>query len=218
VTIQGARQLGGCAFNVPHDRLQASTYLLAGAITGGDVTATGIMPDTQMAVVNKLREAGAAVDEGPDWVRVAAPSRLKGIRVKTMPYPGFPTDIQQPMASLLCLAEGVSIVEETIYESRIGHVQELVRMGAKIRLEGRSTIISGVESFRGATVEASDLRAGAALCLAGLAASGSTLVRNVHFIDRGYESFEPLLRSLGARIERLPELELDAKSAKEAAS
>lgn len=203
ITIQGMRSIDGGEFVVPHDRLQASTYLIAGAITGGDVTANGIMPDTQTALVNKLREAGAEVDEGPDWVRVAAPNRLKAIKVKTMPYPGFPTDIQQPMSALLTLAEGTSVVEETIYESRTGHVSELNRMGAKIRQEGRSSVVTGVDRLRGAHVEASDLRAGAALVVAGVAAQGETLVRNVHFIDRGYEDFEARLRSLGARIERI---------------
>jgi UDP-N-acetylglucosamine 1-carboxyvinyltransferase len=194
--------LDGGEFNVPHDRLQASTYLLAGAITGGDVKVTGILPDTQTALVNKLREGGAEVDEGSDWVRVAASHKLEAMHVKTMPYPGFPTDVQQPMSAALCLANGTSTVEETIYESRTGHIPELNRMGAKIRQEGRSSIITGVDKLRGAVVEASDLRAGAALVLAGLAAQGKTTVRNVHFIDRGYEGFETRLQSLGAKIER----------------
>lgn len=202
ITIQGVAKLNGGEFNVPSDRLQASTYLLAGAITGGDVKTVGIMPETQTALVNKLRESGAVVEEGPDWVRVAAPRRLEAIHVKTMPYPGFPTDVQQPMAATLCLADGTSTVEETIYESRTGHIPELNRMGAKIRQEGRASIITGVERLRGAAVEASDLRAGAALVLAGLAAQGKTTVRNVHFIDRGYEGFESRLQSLGAKIER----------------
>lgn len=202
ITIQGVTSLHGGDFFVPHDRLQASTYLLAGAMTGGDVKVTGVMPETQMALVNKLREAGAEVDEGSDFVRVAAPTRLEAIHVKTMPYPGFPTDVQQPMSAALCLANGTSTVEETIYESRTGHIPELNRMGAKIRQEGRSSIITGVERLRGAVVEASDLRAGAALVLAGLAAQGKTTVRNVHFIDRGYEGFESRLQSLGAKIER----------------
>ena len=194
--------------------MQAGTYLLAGAITGGDVTVRGVMPEHQTALVNKLREAGAVASEGPDWVRVGAPRRLRGIRVKTMPYPGFPTDMQQPMAALLSLAEGTSVVEETIYESRIGHVQELNRMGARMRTEGRSVVIAGVDRLRGANVEASDLRAGAALCLAGLAAEGDSTVRNIHFIDRGYENFEATLRSIGAVIERVtvPEMETSESS------
>jgi UDP-N-acetylglucosamine 1-carboxyvinyltransferase len=162
------------------------------------------MPDNQTALVNKLREAGVEVTEGPDWVRVVGAKRPQGIRVKTMPYPGFPTDMQQPMAALLCLAEGNSVVEETIYESRTGHVAELQRMGAKIRVEGgRLTFITGVDRLEGANVEASDLRAGAALVLAGLAAEGETAIRNVHFIDRGYENLEQTLSGLGAIIERV---------------
>ncbi len=203
VTILGVGSLEPCEFRVPSDRLQAGTYILAGAITSGDVTVRGIMPDNQTALVNKLREAGADITEGPDWIRVTCPNRLKGIRVKTMPYPGFPTDMQQPMAALLTIAEGNSVVEETIYESRTGHVPELQRMGAKIRVEGgRLTLIAGVDGLKGAPVEASDLRAGAALVLAGLVAQGETTIRNVHFIDRGYENLEANLRDLGASIER----------------
>lgn len=217
ITIQGVRALKPTSFRIAADRLQAGTYLLAGAITGGDVTVRGILPDNQIALMNKLREAGAHVTEGADWIRVSAKGRLKAIKIKTMPYPGFPTDMQQPMASLLTLAEGTSIVEETIYESRIGHVQELNRMGAQITQEGRTSIISGVESLRGAIVEASDLRAGAALVLAGLAAEGETIVRNVHFIDRGYENLEETLISLGADIHREKKSEYADNSARRAA-
>lgn len=205
ITITGVDHLEPIEFRVPADRMQAGTYLLAGAITGGDVTVRGILPEEQTAVVNKLREAGAEVEEGPDWVRVKVDGRLKGINVKTMPHPGFPTDMQQPMAAVLTLANGTSVVDETIYESRIGHIQELNRMGANIRSEGRSALITGVDRLRGAVVEASDLRAGAALVLAGLAARGKTSVKNIHFIDRGYESFEKTLADLGAQIERVPE-------------
>lgn len=216
ISIIGVDHLEPCEFRVPSDRLQAGTFLLAGAATRGDVTVRGIMPDNQTALANKLREAGVEVTEGPDWIRVEARKRLKGIRVKTMPYPGFPTDIQQPMAALLCLAEGSSVVEETIYESRTGHVPELQRMGARVRVEGgRLTLINGVEKLKGAHVEASDLRAGAALVVAGLAAQGETVIRNVHFIDRGYENLEASLRSLGASIERVDVGESDLTTARE---
>lgn len=209
VTIIGVEKLQACEFRVPEDRLQAGTFLLGGAITRGDVTVRGIMPEHQNALISKLQEAGADATEGPDWIRVASNRRLKGIKIKTMPYPGFPTDIQQPMAAVLGLSNGVSVVEETIYESRIGHVSELNRMGAQMQLEGRFTIIEGVKSYQGAQVEASDLRAGAALVLAGLAAEGETVVRNVHFIERGYERFEEILTTLGAciRAEGTPESE-----------
>lgn len=209
ITIQGVESLRPCEFRIPSDRLQAGTYLLAGAMTKGDITVRGVLPEHQSPLINKLREMHAEAEEGPDWVRVAADRRLKAIKVKTMPYPGFPTDMQQPMAALLTVAEGHSVVEETIYESRIGHVQELNRMGAKLTVQGRAVLINGVSRLRGAVVEASDLRAGAALCLAGLAAEGESIVKNVHFIDRGYEDIERLLTSLGASIERvsLPDLE-----------
>ena len=204
ITIHGRKSLEGCEFRVPADRLQAGTYLLAGAITRGDVTVRGILPETQSAVISKLKDAGAEVTEGPDWIRVAVNKRLKAIKIKTMPYPGFPTDMQQPMAALLTLASGTSVVEETIYESRIGHIPELNRMGAKITVVGdRSAIIEGVSGLNGAVVVASDLRAGAALVLAGLAAEGETVVKNVHFIDRGYERLEEILTALGASIERV---------------
>lgn len=207
ISIMGVDRLHGCEFRVPSDRLQAGTYLLAGAITGGDVTVTDINPETQTALVNKLREAGAEADERLNSVRVAAPNRLTGIKIRTMPYPGFPTDMQQPMAATLALASSTSVVEETIYESRTGHISELNRMGAKISLEGRSALITGVQRLKSATVVASDLRAGAALVLAGLAAEGETMVRNIHFVDRGYEDLEAKLTSLGAKIERIPSAE-----------
>lgn len=212
ITISGVDSLEPCAFNIPHDRLQAGTYLLAGAITGGDVTVRGVFPDYQAAVLNKMREAGAEIEEGPDWIRMAAPNRLKGIKIKTMPYPGFPTDMQQIIAAVLCIAEGTSVVEETIYESRTGHVPELNRMGAKIRMEGggKTAFIQGVDRLHGAVVEASDLRAGAGLVLAGLAAEGETIVKNVHFIDRGYENIEQLFTSLGARIERVVAADMES--------
>jgi UDP-N-acetylglucosamine 1-carboxyvinyltransferase len=216
ISIIGVERLEPCEFRVPSDRLQAGTFMLAAAATRGDVTVRGIMPDNQTALVNKLREAGVEVSEGPDWIRVEATRRLKGIRVKTMPYPGFPTDIQQPMAAVLCLAEGTSVVEETIYESRTGHVPELQRMGARIRVEGgRLTFINGVDRLRGANVEASDLRAGAALVVAGLAAEGETVIRNVHFIDRGYENLEASLQNLGASIERVEIGESDLSASRE---
>ncbi len=205
ITVTGVEELGDCTFNVPADRVQAGTYLLAAAMTKGDVTVRGILPEHQTATVNKLREAGAEVSEGPDWVRVACDKRLKGFKVKTMPYPGFPTDMQQPMAAVLTIARGNSVVEETIYESRIGHVPELNRMGAKIRVEGRSTLIEGVATLTGAVVHASDLRAGAALCLAALSAEGETFIKNVHYIDRGYDHLEARITALGGEIERLDE-------------
>lgn len=203
ITIVGVSSLKPCEFHIPADRVQASTYLLAGAITNGDVTVRGILPEYLTSLSNKLREAEAEVSEGVDWVRVAALQRLKAIKIKTMPYPGFATDVQQPAAALLATAVGTSILEETIYEGRIGHISELNKMGAQISLEGRSSIIEGVPKLNGAVVYATDLRAGAALCLAGLAASGETIVKNLYFVDRGYETFEKHLTTLGANIQRV---------------
>ena len=205
VTIIGRPELGGTGFRVPADRIQAGTYLLAGVMTGGCVKVSGVNPSHQVAVVNKLREAGVQVrDHDHEAIDAQAIGPVKGIRVKTMPYPGFPTDMQQPMSALLALASGPSLIEETVYESRTGHVSELNRMGARMRVDGKSTLIEGVPKLTGATVEATDLRAGAALVLAGLAAEGTTYVRNIHFIDRGYEDLEATIRSLGGDIERVP--------------
>jgi UDP-N-acetylglucosamine 1-carboxyvinyltransferase len=203
ITVQGVKQLLPTRYRIEADRMQAGTYLVAGAMTGGDVTVKGVQPEHQTAVISKLRDAGAEVNEGHDWVRVSASERLSAVKVRTMPHPGFPTDMQQPFAALMTLADGVSVIEETIYESRIGHVQELNRMGANIRLEGGScAIITGVDSLSGAIVEASDLRAGAALVIAGLAAKGETLVKNIHWIDRGYQNLEQTLTNLGGLIKR----------------
>ena len=205
ITVEGVEQLGGSEYKIPADRIQAGTFLIAGAMTGGTVTVKEINADDQTAVVNKLREAGADVETTESSVTVHAPNRLQGVNIKTMPHPGFPTDVQQPMAAALCVANGASVVEETIYESRTGHLPELSRMGANIRQEGRSAFIVGVDKLRGAKVQASDLRAGAALCLAGLVAEGETLVQNIHWIDRGYDSIERKLTELGADASRVQE-------------
>lgn len=203
ITIQGVKAMDPVEFRVPADRMQAGTYMLFGAMPGSDVTVRNILPTDQTAVVNKLRECGADVTEGYDWVRVRNSGRLHGVKVKTMPFPGFATDMQQPICALLTTAEGTSTVEETIYEARIGHIAELNRMGADIRLEGKSSLIRGVEKLNGANVEASDLRAGAALVLAALMADGESTIRNVHLIDRGYEALEDTIQSLGGSIERV---------------
>lgn len=210
ITISGVASLDGGEYRIPADRLQAGTYLLAAAVTRGDVTVRGALPEHQAPVMSKLKEAGAFVEQGPDWIRVRGDRYLKAVSVKTMPYPGFPTDIQQPMAAVLSTAHGVSTVEETIYESRIGHIDELNRMGAKIRLEGRTSVITGVDHLHGCVVEASDLRAGAALVIAGLCAKGETVVKNIQYIDRGYENLESNLCKLGASIARVPASEWEA--------
>ncbi len=204
ITIDGVKSLKPTDFRVPADRIQAGTYMVAAAITQGDVTVKGILPEDQSAATAKLREAGCEIFEGSDFIRVISNKRAKHVKIKTMPYPGFPTDLQQPMCALASIASGTSYVEETIYESRIGHIPELNRMGAKIQLEGRLTIIDGVTSLSGCHVEASDLRAGACLVLAALAAKGETTIHNLKYIDRGYVRLEETLKSLGAVAERVP--------------
>ena len=204
ITISGVSALNECEYTVPADRIQAGTYLIAGAITRGDVTVRGILPVDQTALCNKLEESGSTVTEGPDWIRVTTTERPTALKIKTMPYPGFPTDLQQPMCALGSIARGTSLIEETIYESRIGHIRELNRMGAQIRLEGRTAIIDGSEGLSGCSVAATDLRAGASLILAGLAADGTTTIQNLKYVDRGYERLEEILNELGGSVERVP--------------
>jgi UDP-N-acetylglucosamine 1-carboxyvinyltransferase len=184
------------------DRIEAGTYLAAGAMTGGDVTVTHCRSVDLEAVLMKLKEAGAEVHAEKERVRVTAPRRLKGTDVRTLPYPGFPTDMQAQMVALMCVAEGASVVTETVFESRFMHVEELRRMGADIRVEGNRLLVIGRPSLTGAPVMASDLRASAGLIIAGLAADGVTEVQRVYHLDRGYERIEEKLRGLGAQIER----------------
>jgi UDP-N-acetylglucosamine 1-carboxyvinyltransferase len=178
--------------------------MIAAAITGGDIIIENVVPDHLKPVTAKLKEAGARVIEESNSIHVTAGYGLKGIAIKTHPYPGFPTDMQAQMTSLLCMAEGTSMVIETIFENRFMHVSELKRMGANIKIEGRSAVIEGGRRLMGAKVKATDLRAGAALTLAGLAADGTTEILDIEHIDRGYFKFEEKLKLLGARIQRIP--------------
>ncbi|MFO0706262.1 MAG: UDP-N-acetylglucosamine 1-carboxyvinyltransferase [Nitrospira sp.] len=202
ITIEGVRELQGGNHEVIPDRIEAGTHLVAGAITQGDVTITHCRPAHLEAVLMKLREAGADVQVEQDRVRIQATKQLKGIDVKTLPFPGFPTDMQAQMVALMALADGTSIVTETVFESRFMHVEELRRMGADIRVEGNRLIVSGRPTLTGAPVMASDLRASAGLILAGLAAQGTTEVQRVYHLDRGYERIEEKLQAVGASIER----------------
>jgi UDP-N-acetylglucosamine 1-carboxyvinyltransferase len=202
LTIEGVRELQGGEHEVIPDRIEAGTFLAAGAMTGGDVTITHCRPAHLEAILMKLREAGAEVSAEKERVRITATERLKGTDIRTLPYPGFPTDMQAQMAALMCLAEGTSIVTETVFESRFMHVEELRRMGADIRVEGNRLVVTGRQSLTGAPVMASDLRASAGLIIAGLAADGVTEVQRVYHLDRGYERIEEKLRLLGAKIER----------------
>ena len=202
ITIEGVKELRGGDHEVIPDRIEAGTYLAAAAITGGDVTITHCRPAHLEAVLMKLREAGVGVQVEKNQVRVTAAERLKGTDLRTLPYPGFPTDMQAQMAALMCLAEGTSVITETVFESRFMHVEELWRMGADIRIESNRLIVTGRHNLTGAPVMASDLRASAGLIIAGLAAQGTTEVQRVYHLDRGYERIEDKLRGLGAKIER----------------
>ncbi|GAW92141.1 UDP-N-acetylglucosamine 1-carboxyvinyltransferase [Calderihabitans maritimus] len=203
IRIEGVRKLRGTEHNLIPDRIETGTYMVAAAITNGDVVLKNVIPNHIEPVSAKLREAGVSVVEYKDGIRVKGRGRIKALDIKTLPYPGFPTDMQPQMVALMSIAEGTSIITETIFESRFKHVDELTRMGANIKVEGRVAIVKGVNRLSGAVVEASDLRAGAALVLAGLAAEDATVVENVHHLDRGYEDMEKKLNSLGARVIRV---------------
>jgi UDP-N-acetylglucosamine 1-carboxyvinyltransferase len=202
MTIEGVRELQGGEHEVIPDRIEAGTYLAAAAMTRGEVTITHCRPGHMEAVLTKLREAGAEVRAEKDLVRLTVPGTLKGTDARTLPFPGFPTDMQAQMVALMTLADGTSVVTETVFESRFMHVEELRRMGADIRVEGNRLVVTGRRQLTGAPVMASDLRASAGLVVAGLAAQGVTEVQRVYHLDRGYERIEEKLRALGADIER----------------
>ncbi len=204
IVIEGVRKLSGCEHRVIPDRIAAATYLAAAAATGSTLTVSSIVPEHLQPVFPALEESGCALRIGADSVRIAAPERLSRIKnVRTMPYPGFPTDAQAPMMAMASVADGTSIFVENIFESRYKHVDELLRLGANIKVEGRVAVVEGVKRLSGAAVEATDLRGGAALVVAGLAAQGETQVGGLHHLDRGYENIEKNLSSLGADIERV---------------
>jgi UDP-N-acetylglucosamine 1-carboxyvinyltransferase len=202
ITIEGVRELHGADHEVIPDRIETGTYLAAAAITRGDVTATHCRPGHLEAVLMKLREAGAEIQEEKDTVRLTMPGNLRGTDVKTLAFPGFPTDMQAQMAAVMSLAEGTSVVTETVFESRFMHVEELRRMGADIRVEGNRLVVTGCKQLTGAPVMASDLRASAGLIVAGLAAEGTTQIQRVYHLDRGYERIEEKLGALGADVRR----------------
>lgn len=203
IRIEGVKELGSVTHTVIPDRIEAGTHMIAAAITQGDVTVTNIIPEHLDPVIYKLKEVGVLVEVGDDWVRVQGTGQLKAVDIKTMPYPGFPTDMQSQMMALLSIAEGTSVITETIFENRFKHVPEFRRMGADIYLEGHTAVVKGVKRLTGACVEATDLRAGAALILAALAAENGTVLSNISHIDRGYERIEIKYNSLGARIIRV---------------
>ena len=202
ITITGVRQLGGCEHNVIPDRIEAGTFMMAGAITNGELRLRNCRLEHLLAVVDRLRAIGVNVEREDDEVVVSSARRLEPVDVTSQPYPGFPTDLQAQIMALLSLADGNSVVTEKIYPDRFMHVAELNRLGAKLRKEGPTVIVQGVKRLVGAQVMASDLRASAALVLAGLVAKGETRVNRVYHIDRGYEKIERRLRAVGAEIER----------------
>jgi len=205
IEIEGVENLKGTSYNVLPDRIETGTYLVAAAITGGRVKVKNTRPDVMDAVLQTLRESGAEVTCGEDWVELDMGGRRpRAVNVRTAPYPAFPTDMQAQFTALNAVAEGVGTITETVFENRFMHVHEMERMGADIRLEGNTAISRGVERMTGAPVMATDLRASASLVLAGLVADGDTVVDRIYHIDRGYECIEEKLAQLGARIRRIP--------------
>jgi UDP-N-acetylglucosamine 1-carboxyvinyltransferase len=202
ITIEGVRELRGADHEVIPDRIEAGTYLAAAAMTKGDVTITHCRASHLEAMLMKLREAGVDVQADKETVRLTVPGKLKGTDIRTLPFPGFPTDMQAQMVALMTVADGASVITETVFESRFMHVEELRRMGADIRVEGNRVVVTGRPTLTGAPVMASDLRASAGLVLAGLAAEGVTEIQRVYHLDRGYERMEEKLRALGAVVER----------------
>jgi len=203
IEIEGVAELGGARHRIIPDRIEAGTLLVAGAISGGDVTVTGAAPRHMTAILAKLEECGAALTVDGDRIRCVGPVRPRAADIITSPFPGFPTDMQAQMMALLGLADGLSKITETIFENRFMHVAELCRMGALIETEGSIAVVRGVKAYQGAPVMATDLRASASLVLAGLAACGTTEVSRVYHLDRGYQALEKKLQSLGARIQRI---------------
>lgn len=206
IKIVGVEELGGAHHIVLPDRIVAGTYLIMAAMHKSDIIVRNIEKSHLSPVIAKLRECGVQIIENGDSVRVISTGKLKAVDITTLPHPGFPTDLQAPFMSLLCLADGNSTMTENLFENRFLQVPELARMGAKIRIEGHSAIITGNMEFQGAQVKATDLRAGAALILAGLSATGETHIHDIYHIDRGYNQIEVELRSLGIEIERVEEM------------
>ena len=204
LVVQGVEQLGGTTYPVLPDRIETGTYLVAAAMTGGKIRAVNTAPETLEAVLIKLAEAGAVIETGKDWIDIDMQGkRPQAIDVRTAPYPAFPTDMQAQFCAMNAIAEGVGTITETIFENRFQHVLEMQRMGADIQLEGHTAICTGVDNLTAAPVMATDLRASAGLVLAGLAATGETVVDRIYHVDRGYERIEEKLRQLGASIRRI---------------
>lgn len=205
IVIDGCDSLHGAEHSVIPDRIEAGTFMAAAAATKGDVTLTNVAPDTLSVVIDKIREAGAEIETGPDWIRVTMNSRPKSVSIRTEPHPGFPTDMQAQIMALDCVADGTAQITETIFENRFMHVPELQRLGADIQAEGHTAVVRGVEQLQGARLMATDLRASASLVIAALAAEGESIVDRIYHLDRGYDRMELKLQALGADIRRFSE-------------
>jgi UDP-N-acetylglucosamine 1-carboxyvinyltransferase len=203
ITIEGVERLHGASHAVLPDRIETGTFLVAAALSQGDVTLHNTRGNLLDAVLDKLREAGAVITQGEDWIRLVMQQRPKAVNIRTLPYPAFPTDMQAQLMTLNTIADGTAMISETIFENRFMHVQELQRMGARISIDGHTAVVRGVEQLSGATVMATDLRASASLVIAGLVAEGETVVERIYHLDRGYEHIETKLGGVGALIERI---------------
>lgn len=203
IRIKGVKSLHKTEYSIIPDQIEAGTFMFAAAVTGGDIILRNVIPKHLEATSAKIMELGCQVHEYDDAVRIIAPQKLQGTHVKTMPYPGFPTDMQPQIAVSLAIADGTSIVTESIFENRFRYVDELARMGASVKVEGNVAVISGVDRFTGARVSAPDLRAGAVLVIAGLAAEGITIVDDIYYIERGYENLDLKFQGLGAQIQKV---------------
>lgn len=204
LTIEGVDRLHGATYQVMADRIETGTFLVAAAMAGGRVRVTHALPHTLDAVISKLRDAGASVETGEDWIEVKSDGKLNAVDIRTAPHPAFPTDMQAQFMAMNTIATGAAQVIETIFENRFMHVQELRRLGANIEITGNTALVRGVSSLEGATVMATDLRASACLVLAGLVAQGETRIERIYHLDRGYERIEEKLAQLGARVQRVP--------------
>ena len=203
IKIEGVKALKGCNYTIIPDRIEAGTYMVAAAMTNGDVYIENALSEHLKPVIAKLKEAGVFIQEEINGIRVKGTGNIKAVDIKTLPYPGFPTDMQAQLMAMLTIADGIGIVSETVFENRFMHVDELKRMGANIKVDGRSAIVDGVKKLSGCQVKATDLRAGAAMVLAGLVAEGETQIGCIHHIDRGYDGLVDKLCNLGADIKRI---------------
>lgn len=203
IKIEGVSKFAGTTHVVIPDRIEAGTYMVAAAITKGDIKLENVIIDHLKPMIAKLKETGCEIIEGDDWIRVIGSKTIKSTNIKTMPHPGFPTDMQSQFMALLSIADGTSVITETIFENRFMHTNELSKMGANIKVEGRTAVVQGEKTLEGAIVSATDLRAGAALILTGLVSEGETVVENIFHVDRGYVKIEEKLKKLGANIERI---------------